>query len=243
MYILDSVDVRTKALLLGKSMHYANSWLFATPNTYSNSIINPKAFQLLLKYHSAMPICVHDQRCLACGKKMDAMGDHMISCNVTGQRIGKHNSLVRQVGSYLEKGKMTHRTEVGVEKDRMGDLVILDFANGRDLYVDLSVVSTLCASYRNMSSKEAGAAGFARRNEKLRKYAEQVEKVAFEPLVVESIGGWNIEGKKLLKKIAARVALENFLEEKTLLRDMMTLFSICLQKINAQMMLERICIF
>jgi hypothetical protein len=61
--------------------------------------------------------------------------------------------------------------------------------------------------------------------------------------VVESIGGWNLDGKKLLKKIAARVAVESFLEEKTLLSDMMTSFSICLQKINAQMMLERICIF
>jgi hypothetical protein len=67
-----------------------------------------------------MPICVHDQRCLACGIKMDVMGDHMISCNVTGQRIGKHNALVRQVGSFLAKGKLAHRTEVGVEKDRMG---------------------------------------------------------------------------------------------------------------------------
>jgi hypothetical protein len=52
----------------------------------------------------------------------------MIRCNVTGQRIGKHNSLVRQGSSFLVKGKMGHRTELGVDKDRMGDLVILDFA-------------------------------------------------------------------------------------------------------------------
>jgi hypothetical protein len=62
---------------------------------------------------------------------------------------------------------------------------------------------TLCGSYRNIGAKQAGAAGVARRNEKLRKYSEQMEMVAFEPLVVESIGGWNLEGKKLLKKIAA----------------------------------------
>jgi hypothetical protein len=55
----------------------------------------------------------------------------MISCNVTAQRIGKHNSLVRQVASFLVRGKMGHRTELGVDKDMMGDLVILDFANGR----------------------------------------------------------------------------------------------------------------
>jgi hypothetical protein len=36
-------------------------------------------------------------------------------------------SLVRQVGSFLAKGKLAHTTQVGVEKDRMGDLVILDF--------------------------------------------------------------------------------------------------------------------
>jgi hypothetical protein len=48
---------------------------------------------------------------------------------------------VRQVASFLVKGKMGHRTELGVNKDRMGDLVILDFGNCRDLYVALSVVS------------------------------------------------------------------------------------------------------
>jgi hypothetical protein len=49
-------------------------------------------------------------------------------------------------------------------------------------------VPTLCGSYRNIGGKQAGAAGFARRNEKLRKYYEQMEVVAFELLVVESIG-------------------------------------------------------
>jgi hypothetical protein len=76
-----------------------------------------------------------------------------MSCNVNGQLIGKQNSLVRQVSSFV-KGKMGHRTELGLDKDRMGDLVILDFANGRDLYVDLSVVSTLCVSYRNIGAKQ-----------------------------------------------------------------------------------------
>jgi hypothetical protein len=38
---------------------------------------------------------------------------------------------------------MDHRTELAVDKDMMGGSVILDFENGRDLYVDLSVVSTL----------------------------------------------------------------------------------------------------
>jgi hypothetical protein len=43
---------------------------------------------------------------------------------------------------------------------------------------------------------------------------------------------WNIEGKTLLKKFAARVAMESFLEEKTLLRDMMTHFILYLPSEN-----------
>jgi hypothetical protein len=78
--------------------------------------------------------------------------------------------------------------------------------------LDLSIVSTLCGSYRKIGAKKAGAAGVARRNQKLRKYSGQVKMVAFEHLVVESIGGWNLEGKKILKKIAARVAMESILE-------------------------------
>jgi hypothetical protein len=38
---------------------------------------------------------------------------------------------------------------------------------------------------------------------KLRKNSEQVKMVAFEP-----IGGWNLEGEYILKKIAVRVAME-----------------------------------
>jgi hypothetical protein len=60
--------------------------------------------------------------------------------------------------------------------------------------VKLSVVSILRRSYRNIGAKQAGAASVARRNEKLRKYYEQMEMVAFEPLVVESIGGLEFGG-------------------------------------------------
>jgi hypothetical protein len=74
----------------------------------------------------------------------------------------------------------------------------------------LSVASTLCVSYRNIGPKEAGAAGCARWNEKLRKYSEQIQKVAFGGGIN---CGWNLEGKKLFKKIAARVAMESFLED------------------------------
>jgi hypothetical protein len=35
----------------------------------------------------------------------------------------------------------------------------------------------------------------------MRKYSEEIEKVAFEPLLVESIGGWDLEGKKLFIKL------------------------------------------
>jgi hypothetical protein len=83
----------------------------------------------------------------------------------------------------LDRGKNAHRKELGVDKE------------GICIYVDLSVVSTLCGSYRNIGAKKSGAAGVSSGNEKLRKHSEQVEIIAFERLVVESIGGWNLERK------------------------------------------------
>jgi hypothetical protein len=223
-------------------MDFASSWLYATPN-YSNSAFPTKSFQLLLKYHSGIPICDPNQRCLVCGAKLDVMGDHLIQCSSTGQRIGKHDALVRKMGEFLRKGKIAFVTELGVDKDRMGDIVLLDFQRGSNLYVDLSVTSTLCQSYRVQGSKKQGAAGEMRRQEKLKKYAIQAEQVAFEPLVVESLGGWNKQGQSLLKSIAARIATEGFTEEKSSLVNFMTGLSICLQQFNGAMMLERICVF
>jgi hypothetical protein len=113
------------------------------PNSFFNTIVEPKIFQLLIKYHSGMALCRPDSSCSICGCNLDSFGDHLIQCSHSGQRIMKHDALVRNLYGYLGKGKIAHITEQSVDKDRMGDLVLLDFDQGRDLYVDLSIVSSL----------------------------------------------------------------------------------------------------
>ena len=123
--------------------------------------------------------------------------------------------------------------------ERIGDLVLRHWANGRDLYLDLSVVSVLCSSYRAQGAKQQGGAAAARVAEKLNKYSKQAEKVWFKPFVIESLGGWDSAAVGILKQFASIIAETEFIDTKVALQRLMTSLSICLQKYIGDMLALR----
>ena len=176
---------------------------------------------------------------MVCSGAADEFGDHYVSCSHSNQRIGKHNALTNCVAEKLRSAKVSLAMELSVDKDRMGDLVLRHWSNGRDLYLDFSVVSSLCGSYRSQAAKSPGGATSARVSEKMTKYSKQAQKVWFQPFVVETLGGWDVSAISLLKQFAARMAEHQFIDAKTSLQRLMTSLSICLQRYNGDMLATR----
>ena len=52
-----------------------------------------------------------------------------MSCSSTGQRIVKHNNLVRNVADWLRAARVPIALNLGVDKDVMGDLVLKNWNN------------------------------------------------------------------------------------------------------------------
>ena len=84
-----------------------------------------------------------------------------------------------------------------------------------------------------------GAAAQIRVNAKLSKYREQSRIIKFQPLVAETLGGWDSKAKFLLKQIGHRVAVQEGIEQRLGFQNLMTNLSISLQKLNATMITER----
>ena len=234
---------RLKAILLNRSLKYCNGWLYAVPADWSGTRINQYSFRCLLKYHSGIPLADSIKACPKCKKDMDCYGDHAISCSHTSQRIARHNTLVESLKATLGKAGIACTTEqsASMKGDRMGDIVLINWMESRDAYLDLPVVNSLCPSYLPKSIKQTGGAAEVRHQEKKKKYQDVIEKnsVFFQPVIVETLGGWHESCVRLMKTFAERLANRNqtcpSLEEANL----MTSLSIRLQKINGSMLASR----
>ena len=80
-----------------------------------------------------------------------------------------------------------------------------------------------------------------RKQEKLIKYREVVERegLAFLPLVVEILGGWDKQALLLFKEISRKMSEYLFMEPQVAIRRLMTGLSCILQKANAEMLVSR----
>jgi len=245
--LLNTSDQRTQALLKSKTMKNAQAWLTAIPSTYNGQYIQPLQFQSLLKFHTGMEIRSNHVQCAVCrdnAKKntpLDKLGDHAITCGSSGQRIAKHNLVIKFITENLKAALMLHQTEERVDHAALGDIFILDWIAGRDLYVDVSITNPLCPSYRNLAAREVGGAKEAREKQKRDKYKTVIEEnnLLFQPIVADTLGGWGPEARRFFEKIVKAVATYKRTEFKSEMNVFMTGLSCRLQKSNALMLTTR----
>jgi len=237
--------LRIKGILMNRCKKYCNGWLYTVPAVWAGTNIKKFAFRCLLKYHSGIKILKEESKCSECGKKSDVYGDHAISCGSTGQRIAKHDTLVKSLATTLNRAGILCSTELpaDVQGDRMGDIVLFNWIECRDMFLDFSVINSLCPSYRSLSAKDPFSASNKRVSEKWDRYYKTVEdtKTMFTPVVVESLGGWHEDAVHLFKKFANSIANMKRSNEKDERNALMTSMSIRLQKMNGEMLALRMC--
>ena len=100
---------------------------------------------------------------------------------------------------------------------------------------DTTVADTVCQSYVEQCSKNAGAAAEARETIKSNKYTELAESYHFTPIGVETFGSWGTEGHKLVKEIGRKVMHET--GEKRSAFFLFQSISIAIQRGNASCIL------
>jgi hypothetical protein len=235
---INSLDDRGKAIINSKMAKFANAWTIGTPSSYNGHDFPKVDFQMLLRYHSLVPLSNTVQKCPACHSDQDKFGDHALSCRYEGDIIARHNTICESIYSFMKEGKMSVQREgtTATNNDRPGDIVAHNWTAGKSAFFDVSVTSPTCKSYIKYGAKQYGAAS-QRVDQKKKKY--QDHNILFIPLVVETLGAWHPSAIPVLKNIAARNSESTFLDTRNSLSNMMKSLSFRLQRANAAMLSSR----
>jgi hypothetical protein len=130
------------------------------------------------------------------------MGIPGAACTHGSGPIRRHNCIRDFLASEFRKGSFEVRVEPGdlctYNGRRPADFQVFSYAPDQDLYVDVSVVSSLAGA---IAIKGMGAAALARESDKRAYYQQDLDRyqrAVFHPFVIETLGGRSLEADNLL---------------------------------------------
>ena len=102
--------------------------------------------------------------------------------------------------------------------------------------------SPVQAAFVEKSAEEQGFALQQRHKQKCSKYEELClpESIVFQPLVVETFGGWDRAAADTIAKIGKSLARTSGQEDTTVIRHLFGRLSVLLMKDNANLLLNRV---
>jgi hypothetical protein len=188
---------------------HASAWLQALPVVRMNQTMSAVEFQCRLKYNLLIPLYADGACCPQCSAVMDPWGDHAVQCRV-GVGLAntfRHNAvwdcLLRMATELLLPIGKEPPLPVQVLglSTRRPDLVVRDWDNGRDLYLDVVGTSPLALSYRE-SFTPGGARAAAQKVVSYREILRhQPARVILRPFAFDVFGGLHEEAVEFLSRL------------------------------------------
>ena len=236
-------DRRASARLLSLTLPQAGAFLNAIPNPSFGLSILPENFRVALKYRLGLPVYLASHSCPACGKDSDVFGDHTITCSSEYERIHRHDTLrdaIFESAKFAGLSPIKEARVVANSQSRPGDICIDNWC-GKQTAFDVAVTSPLSQTALPQSYKTPGAALSSMKTRKLDKHprACQINGVTFVPLVVETLGGWDIDAIFHIHSIAKMSASCSAPRSETSIRQLFQRLSVLLQRANAGLIASR----
>ena len=244
--LLESAEgMRDKVRLGSLGLPHAGDWINVIPSPSLGLQLRSSEFRTAALYRLGLPVFQTAGPCIACGKPSDVLADHAVSCASQGERILRHNHLRdalyhMAVSASLGPTREDRALLPGVDQ-RPADILLPLWAGGQDCALDITVVSPFQQQALEKASVEPGYALTMRYDQKWRKYGElcRAEGIVFEPLPIETLGGWGDSAVRVLKKLGQALARASCQDEAEVTRHMFGRLSILLQKSNASLILNR----
>jgi hypothetical protein len=209
--LADKACIRDKARLACQRGAAAYGWLRAIPSRGLHMDIRDADYVHLLRFWLGLPVVGESGdfvRCPACGEAADAYGDHFLCCAYNGM-TERHNALRDCLLEECSRGGIPARAEQGCTGDtRDADLLLVGWARGRNLAVDITVRHPLAPSQWPLHLpkvrkclREGEADKLAKAHDRCKRFGWDYAAAAFSP--------WGMAGpaaKGLLDNLARRVA-------------------------------------
>ena len=243
---LDEAEQREKARLSSLTLPHAGDWLNVAPLKTLGLHLRSAEFVLVAKYRLGIPVFARDGPCPACLRPSDALGDHAMCCGFGGERISRHNHLrdaLHETAVAAGLGPVKEgRALLPGDDRRPADILVPNWAGGRDAAMDVTVVTPLQAATVAEAAVTPGYALNFAYQRKVRGVAEDCrrEGIAFLPLVAESLGGWHSAAEAEVRKLGSALARHSGQEEGEVLRHLWGRLGLLLQRGNAAILGNRL---
>ena len=228
-----------------------STWVRATPLTWKNWNMKPRLWVVAARRRLYQPVCLRRSNCGACRMgRADIKGEHQVTCGGRGGLIIRHDSIRDLHRKEIDNAGFT--TEIvrkagSSDKSRPGDIKVLNWKDGKDLYIDVVIVIPMSKMRRDCLIEEG--VGAAAQNEESRKRKTYEGKMyskmsLFLPFIMETQGGIGkaaqdfiieIEEKKRQRSCNLSKACKSVAN-----LSLMISLSLQLQRLNSAMILQRL---
>ena len=221
------------------------------PNPHLGLHLKSQEFAVVMKYRLGIPIYPEGTLCQACSTLahpviMDRMSDHSMNCHSGRGMISRHNKLRDVIAATAAAASLSPRVEakglVAGANYRPGDVYLAGWPQGRNTALDITVVNPLQDLYIQQAAATPGAAleGACKR-----KWAQagdycRREGLAFQPIALESLGGFHSGAVEVVRRLTSILARNNGQDEKEAARHCFQRMSLVLQQGNAEMIIHRL---
>ena len=245
--LLSSSNMRDRARLHSLALPHAGDWLDALPSPSLNLNMDSRSFGAAMGYRLGVPLLTEQEcRSNSCDVIQDALGDHALHCRDDhGLKGGRHDRIRDKIYREAQTASMNPQKEmpglIPGSLSRPADVYVEHWVDGRKVAFDVSVTSPTQEAILFQAADRPAAAIDARKASKNRAHLSdcRAQGIHFQPLVVETFGGWCPEAISYLKEIARlnarRWGRDSALEIKYLFQRL----SISLQRGNAALIADR----
>jgi hypothetical protein len=246
--LLESVDTRTKALLIGQSQQHSSLWktaahtaeMFMDPTLFQTAALFSIGARILPEEQQLCPVCERDQ--------LDGYGDHALICKKEGGVVHRHNDAYRVFVQEARRGCIPINVESEIHitsgKTYKADILLpygIPTISSRRTALDLTITTNFNATMVNRAAKTELAAAIDGEKRKEREHQALLEKVgySFYPLAFEATGGHSPEILPIAHYFISQNALMTGVPFTELAVNFWQRLSVGLQKSNATAILMR----
>ena len=162
-----------------------------------------------------------------------------------GLKSNRHNQIRDNVYREAQHASLNPTKEMpGLilnSQSRPADIYVANWIDGRKTAFDVSVVSPTQEAILHRAADSAGAAIEMRKASKFRTHFNNCREqgISFQPLVVETFGGWDKDATKFLKEMARQAARRWGTNDAIEIKHFFQRLSVALQRGNSALLINR----
>ena len=189
--LLDAANQLHRARLLAASQPHTAAWLQAVPVPNLGLHLDEESVRVAVALRLGAAVCA-EHACRLCGRKVDALGHHGLSCLRSAGRLPRHahlNEVVRR--GLVSAGIPAILEPVGLDRGdgkRPDGLTLFPYSGGMCLIWDATCTDTFADSALIQAALEPGAAASAAEARKIRHYSSLSSRYKFTPVAAETSG-------------------------------------------------------